>query len=707
MIDNIFFSEFEGKKGVEYIMNCFNSLGRWRIRELLTASLSMVGLETGLPIIEKELRRKFSDEEKEELVDINELPSWITSKKAFRIMKKGIMPVLLKYHQDLLRQEPSETEKRILRMKELFDLNEVETEILSVFYLKSISRVVEYLFDEILDFSRTDMCGNYLGRLLGIRREAIQNALKRGKLIKGRLLSPSGNSIEIEDRIVGFISGLGSEDIEAEFFEIDEEEVIPLSEFQTDKLELDLMKTLLDSEEGCNILLYGAPGTGKTSFARSLARHLGKKLHKVRQPEDDDNEDLMRAIYATQNICPPDGIILVDEADDLLNSYNFFFAKNRASKGWINNFLDRHRKKIIWITNRISHIDPSTKRRFTFSLEFRPLTVRQRQRVLMYELEKTGCHRYLSREAIKAICKEFPVDASGIVDAARVIAKNSSSEEERVKKLRVILRSKEHLTLNAPRTERKNSGRSFYSIEGLNLSIPARDLVKKLESFYRHIESNREGASGMSILFYGNPGTGKTAFARYLGERLEREVIIRRGSDILSMWVGETEKNIARAFEEAERMEGILFFDEADSFLYPRSEAEHSWEKTFTNELLTWMENFRGLVIFATNEMEGLDHAAMRRFTYKVEFRELEPEGVMIFYRGLLENIVGEPLSVEDELRLGEIRGLTPGDFAVVKRKYLYEEPDAVTHAELISALTEELRFRRSKTGEIGFNVST
>ena len=91
------------------------------------------------------------------------------------------------------------------------------------------------------------------------------------------------------------------------------------------------------------------------------------------------------------------------------------------------------------------------------------------------------------------------------------------------------------------------------------------------------------------------------------------------------MWVGETEQNIASAFRDAQENNKILFFDEADSFLYPRRDAFHSWEKSFTNEILTQLESYRGIVIFATNDINGLDNASMRRFRFKVEFKPLTP----------------------------------------------------------------------------------
>jgi SpoVK/Ycf46/Vps4 family AAA+-type ATPase len=112
----------------------------------------------------------------------------------------------------------------------------------------------------------------------------------------------------------------------------------------------------------------------------------------------------------------------------------------------------------------------------------------------------------------------------------------------------------------------------------------------------------RPGAGTM--LFYGPPGTGKTALARYIAEVLERECIVKPVSELQSMWVGETEKNIARAFQQAEADGAVLVFDGADSFIYTRDTAQQSWETSQVNEFLTCLEECRGFCICTTNRRE-------------------------------------------------------------------------------------------------------
>jgi transitional endoplasmic reticulum ATPase len=100
----------------------------------------------------------------------------------------------------------------------------------------------------------------------------------------------------------------------------------------------------------------------------------------------------------------------------------------------------------------------------------------------------------------------------------------------------------------------------------------------------------RSPARALSFCLSGPPGTGKSAYARHLAERIDYDVLERRFSDLSSMWLGESEKAIALAFEEAADLRAFLIFDEADSLLRDRFAAHHSWEVTQVNEMLTQME---------------------------------------------------------------------------------------------------------------------
>jgi SpoVK/Ycf46/Vps4 family AAA+-type ATPase len=189
------------------------------------------------------------------------------------------------------------------------------------------------------------------------------------------------------------------------------------------------------------------------------------------------------------------------------------------------------------------------------------------------------------------------------------------------------------------------------------------------------LQSLRRRPKG-SMLLYGPPGTGKTQFTEYLASELNLPLVSKSASALLSKWLGDSEKNIAAAFEEAAAEDAILFFDEGDSFLRSRERALHSWEVTQTNELLQRMERFDGIVIVATNLFRDLDTAALRRFTFKIEFRELDLSQrwrMFVAEAGLTNTAATLNAATREswEQRLLFMKYLTPGDFATVKRQCL------------------------------------
>jgi len=179
-----------------------------------------------------------------------------------------------------------------------------------------------------------------------------------------------------------------------------------------------------------------------------------------------------------------------------------------------------------------------------------------------------------------------------------------------------------------------------------------------------------------SLLLYGPPGTGKTQFVEHLASELNLPLVSKSAAALLSKWLGESEKNIAAAFEEALAEDAILFFDEGDSFLRSRERAHHSWEVTQTNELLQRMERFDGIAVVATNLFRDLDTAALRRFTFKIEFRELDSSQrwkMFVAEAGLADTVAALDPAIQEswERRLLLMKDLTPGDFATVKRQCL------------------------------------
>jgi AAA+ superfamily predicted ATPase len=205
------------------------------------------------------------------------------------------------------------------------------------------------------------------------------------------------------------------------------------------------------------------------------------------------------------------------------------------------------------------------------------------------------------------------------------------------------------------------------------------------------------------MCLYGPPGTGKTAFARWLADQLGIPLLIKRCSDLMASYVGETEQNIARAFREAEQNKALLLIDEVDSFLQDRRGARHSWEVTVVNEMLTQMESFSGIFIASTNLMDNLDQAALRRFDLKVKFNYIKPDQAWQLLVRQCESMGISSPSDECRSALAQFTVLTPGDFAAVARQHRFRPMTSAK--ELIVALKQECALKEDGNRKpIGFH---
>jgi hypothetical protein len=133
----------------------------------------------------------------------------------------------------------------------------------------------------------------------------------------------------------------------------------------------------------------------------------------------------------------------------------------------------------------------------------------------------------------------------------------------------------------------------------------------------------RSGASGLKALFTGEPGTGKTLAAEVIAGMLGLTLLKVDLSQVVSKWIGETEKNLDAAFRQAEDSQALLFFDEADALFGKRGEVKHGmdrWANLEVGYLLERLEAFNGLAILASNLRENIDPAFTRRFSTVIHF---------------------------------------------------------------------------------------
>ena len=478
------------------------------------------------------------------------------------------------------------------------------------------------------------------------------------------------------------------------------------------------LKRLIGSstvKRGANILLYGEPGTGKTSFAKTLARELGLDLYEIRQGDKDGGNDSAQSRMTGIRICNgqvPKGksMIIVDEADELLRTsmsfFSMFFGGGQSStseKGVINSILDEVKIPTIWISNAPARsMDDSVRRRFDYSIRFEKLNSKQRQAIWRNNVGKLHLGKVISDAMVEQLADRYQTSAGGITMVLENVKRMKPRKGKEMELIDKLMKPHCELMDTKPKDDKLLPSKD-YSLDGLNITG---DLgLDRIVGAVRKFRDEKDDGCDpdrprMNLLLWGPPGTGKTEFIKYLGRELNAKVLVKMGSDLLSMYVGGTEHNIKRAFAEAEAENAILFLDEIDGLVQDRSGASKSWEVTQVNELLYQMENFKGVMVGATNFMDNLDQAIMRRFTFKLQFDYLDDAGKRLFF----ERMFKTKLTAEESAQLAEVRNLAPGDFRTV-RQATYYLGGTVTNSQRIEELEKESSVKRDtkKASRIGF----
>lgn len=517
----------------------------------------------------------------------------------------------------------------------------------------------------------TSQAKNLLGRILDIPLVTINKILHpSSKLITTGLIKVEKSSSR---SLIHFFESLGDSFV-ANMFEKQESVLDLLKEAlcKTKKSELSLkdyshLQNDLDilipylknvsktKQKGVNVLLYGKPGTGKTELTKVLAQALKHELYEVSYI-DEDNEPIspsnrISAYRISQSILKNKKAFLVyDEAEDIFDSSDSIFStKAQKDKAWINKTLESNLVPTFWITNNIYSVDEAIVRRFDMCIHMSiPKKSRREEIIKKYD------NGLLSEESIKALAEHEALSPAIISRATKVI--NTLEIANKDKSLTHLINN----TLKAQGYEEAKkedllSLPATYNPDFINSDI---DLNLLLEG----IESSKEAR----ICLYGPAGTGKSAYGKYVAKKLEKPFLLKKGSDLISPYVGMTEKNIARAFEEAKDTKAVLVFDEVDSFLQDRTKAKQSWESTQVNEMLVQMENYKGVFIATTNLIDTLDKASLRRFDLKLMFDYLTPKQADAMFELYIKEL---QLQKKSQYDVKTLRDLTPGDFAAVLRQ--------------------------------------
>ncbi len=596
-----------------------------------------------------------------------------------------------------LKRQSTLVEKNINALAELLQLNKAERALLLYGTLARYQRDMRSI---LVEFKVNNAPEAYaaIAEVAGVNPDQVAEALRAGSrleriglvenLISEHNITDLADLMKVSEKLPPVLMRQYRDQAElmAVFTRLSTKSALGLDDFAFVADDAQVLRTLLANavarqEVGINVLLYGPPGTGKTELAKVAAQAAGLELFEVEYADRDGNSLSGRDRYRSLQIAQvflkgsAQAALLFDEVEDVFPPLSSEAAHWMAraetqvvptsgsvsGKAWVNQVLESNVVPTIWVTNRIEQIDPAFRRRFAYHLELKSPPPGAREELV----RKTLSGVPVSDAFVSRLTRRKGLTPAQIRTAVRFadLACATGVDHPQIDLEGLIerqLKNADHALGNRVQDGVRPAGGAAYDINLLN--------VQSRFEIPRMVLALQARGHG-TLCFYGPPGTGKTALADHIASTLDQPLHIRQASDLMSKYVGETEQNMAAMFREAEAENAILLLDEADSFLQDRRGAQRSHEVSEVNEMLQGMERFHGIFICTTNLMDRIDQAALRRFTFKIQFQPLtRAQRVALF---VTQACAGDaerlPLALRQ--RLAGLDQLCVGDFAAVKRQ--------------------------------------
>lgn len=454
-----------------------------------------------------------------------------------------------------------------------------------------------------------------------------------------------------------------------------------------------------NNQTGVNILICGKPGTGKSEFVRLLAEEIGVELMEISSTNSSGapvspvrrlrNYRIAQSFFRGSRTA-----LLFDECEEVLNPMTSLDRgedeEAQPRKSWINKTLETNVIPTIWVANSIKHFDEAYIRRFSVCFEMPVPSEAQRLKIVRNAFGQNIDDQILSQIAHSTHATPAIVSQTAAVICS--IAKDKDQSQCGEMAYHLI---NEKLKAQGKPAIPKIGNRGIGGI-GFDPSLVNTDTDLKVVC-----ESLVHSRSG-KICLYGVPGTGKTSFGKWVAQCLEAPHLSYTASDLLGAHVGETEQNIAHAFEKAKEQNAVLQFDEVDSFLQDRSKASRTWEITQVNQMLLEIENFDGIFIASTNLVDNLDEASLRRFDMTIKLDYLKADAAWDLFVKTCQHL---GLALVNDLlkpRLAALTQLTPGDFDQLVRRAKLLRPQSAE--SVIKSLDSACRLKKSGASKaIGF----
>jgi SpoVK/Ycf46/Vps4 family AAA+-type ATPase len=609
----------------------------------------------------------------------------------------SVLTVTGEWLRNTLKHQSTLVEKNINALAGLLQLNKAERALLLYGTLARYQRDMRSI---LVEFKVNNAPEAYaaIAEVAGVNPEQVAEALRAGSrleriglvenLISEHNITDLADLMKVSEKLPPVLMRPYRDQAElmAVFTRLSVKSTLGLDDFSFVAEDAEVMCNLLANavarqEVGINVLLYGPPGTGKTELAKVVVQSAGLELFEVEYADRDGNSLSGRDRYRSLQIAQvflkgsAQAALLFDEVEDVFPPISHEAAQWMAradatatppsgsvsGKAWVNQVLESNVVPTIWVTNRIEQIDPAFRRRFAYHLELRSPPPGAREELV----RKTLTGVAVSEDFVGRLAKRKGLTPAQIRTAVRFAGLACvESATDAVNALETLI---ERQLKNADQAlgNRAAGGARLLAASHYD---PALLNVESRFEIPRMVQALQARGHG-TLCFYGPPGTGKTALAEHIATTLAQPLHVRQASDLMGKYVGETEQNMAAMFREAETENAILLLDEADSYLQDRRGAQRSYEVSEVNEMLQGMERFHGIFICTTNLMDRIDQAALRRFTFKIQFKPLTRTQRLALF--VTEACAGDAARLDAglEKRLTALDQLCVGDFSAVKRQ--------------------------------------
>ncbi|MEE8435496.1 MAG: ATP-binding protein, partial [bacterium] len=487
--------------------------------------------------------------------------------------------------------------RKICKIQKVFQLEGADSALLHFFALLEIDQSLNEVLEDVdIEHMRRNF-PRFVALLLGISPKVIREALandgnlrRNGILECNDMVAGRHGSPELADKLKKIVTSenIAPGRIVEILFAREPKAELQAGDFTHLAGDLAMVARLLEDawkhkRKGVNILLYGPPGLGKTQLARLAANMAGGAAYGVsRQDEDDDATSVSNRrleFKAFHRFCQGSErpVLVVDEAESMLEDspLRMIFGggngRHEDKKSWLTETLETNPLPVIWIVNCHYFIHEAVMRRFSYAVRFEELTRTVRARIWRNALAKAGARFSLPDSEIEDMMETYDLSPGHLTRAMDTWRHATGRRKPDPRELRQTLAKFHRLSHDEhPRGGKLRALDANYRPEWLDLAGDrnAGELVRSVIKFCQLQDEARPMENlpeQMTFLLHGPPGSGKTEWAKFLAKQADRRLQVERISDLVSKWVGETERNLARAFRKASQEKNFLLIDEFDA----------------------------------------------------------------------------------------------------------------------------------------------